>query len=38
MPFKLNNVDLTYQRSLNILFHDRIGKIMEVYINDVVAS
>ncbi|KAM1819040.1 hypothetical protein ACFX11_000762 [Malus domestica] len=36
MPFGLKNADVTYQRAMNIIFHDLIGTIVEVYINDVV--
>ncbi|KAM1639367.1 hypothetical protein ACFXTN_008663 [Malus domestica] len=36
MPFGLKNVGATYQRAMNTLFHDLIGTIVEVYIDDVV--
>ncbi|KAM1758776.1 hypothetical protein ACFX11_007869 [Malus domestica] len=36
MPFGLKNVDATYQRAMNTIFHDLIGTIVEVYIDDVV--
>ena len=36
MPFSLKNARVTYQRAMNTILHDLIGKIMEVYIDDVV--
>ncbi|KAM1153053.1 hypothetical protein ACFX19_036192 [Malus domestica] len=36
MPFDLKNTGATYQRAMNIIFHDLIGTIVEVYIDDVV--
>ncbi|KAM2773648.1 hypothetical protein COP1_018624 [Malus domestica] len=36
MPFDLKNAGATYQRAMNIIFHDLIGTIVEVYIDDVV--
>ena len=36
MPFNLKNAGATYQRVINSIFHDMIGKYMEVYIDDVV--
>jgi hypothetical protein len=36
MPFSLKNTGATYQRVMNSIFHDMIGKYMEVYIDDVV--
>ncbi|KAM0975196.1 hypothetical protein TB2_017885 [Malus domestica] len=36
MPFGLKNVGFTYQRAMNTIFHDLIGTIVEVYIDDVV--
>ncbi|KAM2791423.1 hypothetical protein PS2_003202 [Malus domestica] len=36
MPFGLKNADATYQRAMNTIFHDLIGTIVEVYIDDVV--
>jgi hypothetical protein len=36
MTFGLKNVGATYQRAMNLIFHDLIGVIMEVYINDIV--
>jgi len=36
MPFGLKNVRVTYQRATNLIFHDLIGRNIEVYIDDVV--
>ncbi|KAM2155555.1 hypothetical protein ACFX1Q_047245 [Malus domestica] len=36
MPFGLKNAGATYQRAMNIIFHDLIGTIVEVYIDNVV--
>jgi hypothetical protein len=38
MPFGLKNTGATYQRAMNSIFHDMIGKYMEVYIDDIVAK
>ena len=38
MPFGLKNVGATYQRVMNSIFHDIIGKYMEVYIDDIVVK
>lgn len=38
MPFGLKNTRATYQRSMNFIFHEAIGKNMEVYIDDVVVK
>ena len=38
MPFGLKNAGVTYQRAMNFIFHDMIGKFMEVYIDDVVVK
>lgn len=35
MPFGLCNAPATFQRVMNEIFHDLIGKTMHVYINDV---
>ena len=34
MPFGLKNVGATYQRLVNQMFSEQIGRNMEVYIND----
>ncbi|KAM1105002.1 hypothetical protein ACFX19_013518 [Malus domestica] len=36
MPFGLKNAGATYQRAMNTIFHDLIGTIVEVYIDEVV--
>jgi hypothetical protein len=36
MTFVLKNAGATYQRVMNVIFHDLLGIIMEVYIDDVV--
>jgi hypothetical protein len=38
MHFGLKNVGATYQRAMNSMFHDMIGKYMEVYIDDIVVK
>ncbi|XP_059629569.1 uncharacterized protein LOC132272434 [Cornus florida] len=38
MPFGLKNAGATYQRAMNSIFHDMIGRFMEIYINDVVVK
>jgi len=38
MLFGLMNVGATYQIAMNLIFHDYIGKSMEVYIDDVVVK
>ena len=35
MPFKLKNVRATYQRAMNVIFHEHICKIVECYIDDI---
>nr|KYP68997.1 Transposon Ty3-I Gag-Pol polyprotein [Cajanus cajan] len=34
MPFGLKNASATYQRAINLIFHDLIEKFMQVYIDD----
>jgi hypothetical protein len=36
MTFGLKNARATYQRTMNYIFHEVIGKIVEIYIDDVV--
>ena len=38
MPFDFENVGATYQRAINLIFHDLIGQCMEVYVDDVVVK
>lgn len=36
MTFGLKNIGATYQRAMNLIFHDLLGVILEVYIDDIV--
>ena len=38
MPFGLKNVGATYQRLVNRIFKDKIGKTMEVYVDDMLVK
>jgi hypothetical protein len=38
MTFGLKNAGVTYQRATNYVYHDLIGKLVEVYIDDVVVK
>ena len=38
MPFGLKNVEATYQRLVNHMFRDLIGKSMEVYVDDLLVK
>ena len=38
MPFGLKNAGMTYQRLVNGMFKDLIGKSMEVYVNDMLVK
>ena len=38
MTFGLKNVGATYQRAMNYLFHKLIGRIVEIYIDEVVVK
>jgi hypothetical protein len=38
MTFGLKNAGATYQRAMNLIFHDLLKVLMEVYINDVVVK
>jgi hypothetical protein len=36
--FSFKNAGATYQRAINLIFHDLIGIILEVYIDDVIVK
>jgi hypothetical protein len=38
MTFGLKNAGATYQRAMNLIFHDLLGNIVEVYIDDIVVK
>ena len=38
MTFGLKNASATYQRAMNYIFHKLIGRIVEIYIDDVVMT
>ena len=38
MTFGLKNADATYQRAMNLIFHDLLGIILEIYIDDIVVK
>jgi hypothetical protein len=38
MTFGLKNADITYQKAMNLIFHDLLGIILEVYIDDVIVK
>jgi len=38
MPFRLKNVGATYQRLMDHVFHDMIGRNVEVYVDDIVVK
>ncbi|XP_062013819.1 uncharacterized protein LOC133730203 [Rosa rugosa] len=38
MPFGLKNAEATYQRAMNMIFHDLIGHTVKVYIDDIVVK
>jgi len=38
MTFGLKNAGATYQRAMNFIFHEFIGKVVEIYIDDVVVK
>lgn len=38
MPFSLKNADAKYHRAMNTIFHDLIGTVFEVYIDDIVVK
>lgn len=38
MPFNMKNMGATYQRVMNAIFYDFIGKFMEIYLDDIVVN
>jgi hypothetical protein len=38
LTFGMKNAGATYQRAMNLIFHDLLGVLMEVYIDDVVVK
>ena len=38
MPFGLKNAGATYQRLVNMMFMEQIGKTMEVYVDDMLVK
>ncbi|KAL5736657.1 hypothetical protein ACOSQ2_031445 [Xanthoceras sorbifolium] len=38
MPFGLNNAGATYQRLVNMMFTDQIGKMMEMYVDNMLVK
>jgi uncharacterized membrane protein YkvI len=38
MTFGFKNAGETYQRAINYIFHKLIGKIVEIYIDDIVVK
>jgi hypothetical protein len=38
MTFGLKNAGATYQRAMNYIFHNLIGKLVEIYIDDIVVK
>jgi hypothetical protein len=38
MTFGLKNVGATYQRAMNYIYHDLVGKFMEIYTDNVVVK
>jgi hypothetical protein len=38
MTFGLKNACATYQRAMNYIFHDLIGRLVEIYIDDIVVK
>jgi hypothetical protein len=38
MTFGLKNAGATYQRAMNLIFHDLLGIVVEVYIDDIVVK
>jgi uncharacterized membrane protein YkvI len=38
MTFGLKNAGATYQRAMNYIYHDLVGKLVEIYIDNVVVK
>jgi hypothetical protein len=38
MTFGLKNTDPTYERAMNLIFHDLLGIVLEIYIDDVIVK
>jgi hypothetical protein len=38
MTFGLKNASATYQRAMNLIFHDLLRIILEIYIDDVIVK
>nr|KYP76062.1 Retrovirus-related Pol polyprotein from transposon opus [Cajanus cajan] len=38
IPFGLKNAGATYQRAMNLIFHDLIGKFVQMYIDDIIVG
>jgi hypothetical protein len=38
MTFRLKNAGATYQHAMNYIFHDLIGKLVEIYIDDIMVK
>ena len=38
MTFGLKNAGATYQRAMNLIFHDLLGIVLEIYIDDIVVK
>jgi hypothetical protein len=38
MTFGLKNAGATYQRAMNLIFHDLLGMVLEIYIDDIVVK
>jgi hypothetical protein len=38
MTFGLKNAGATYQRAMKLIFHDLLGIVLEIYIDDVVVK
>jgi hypothetical protein len=38
MTFGIKNIGATYQRAMNLIFHDLLGIVLEIYIDDVIVK